>query len=147
MKWHLGTWILVHQTKYLHTANQIYFTQTVFIWSSLPYKSTEDPTEQSSLQVFLLCLNQNYSQTFKSSSCKQNFLQCVCYKCNLLRWIFLFQVITGSLSLLWHYFNRHVIVFFERSVWKKSVFYFISTITNTVLTPKSQNKVIVYYTY
>ena len=32
--------------------------------------------------------NLNDSQTFKSSSCKKSFLQCVCYKCNLLRRMF-----------------------------------------------------------
>ena len=35
----------------------------------------------------LISLNLNDSQTFKSSSCKNGSLQCVCYRCNLLRWI------------------------------------------------------------
>ena len=46
------------------------------------------PTKQSTLQVFLICPNRNDSQNFKSSSCKIFFLQCVCCRCNLLRWMF-----------------------------------------------------------
>ena len=37
---------------------------------------------------FLICPNLNDSQTFKSSSCKNSFLQCVCYRCYWLRWMF-----------------------------------------------------------
>ena len=43
------------------------------------------PPLQSTLQVLLLCSNRSDSQTFESSRCKKNFLQCVCYRCNLLR--------------------------------------------------------------
>ena len=39
-------------------------------------------------EFFLLCLKRNDPQTFKSGSCKNPFLQCVCYCYNLLRWMF-----------------------------------------------------------
>ena len=42
-------------------------------------------TDQSMPRVFLLCLKRNDPQTFKSGSCKQSFLKCVCYWYNLLR--------------------------------------------------------------
>ena len=35
-------------------------------------------TDQIMLQVFLLCVKRNGSQTFKISSCKKCFLQCIC---------------------------------------------------------------------
>ena len=41
-------------------------------------------TDQSMPRVFLLCLKRNDPRTFKSGSCKQSFLQCVCYWYNLL---------------------------------------------------------------
>ena len=75
---------LVHQTKYQHKKNQIYF----LFGRLFSIKAKKTYTDQSKLRVFLLCSNRNDSQTFKSSSCKNVFLQCVCYRCNLLQWIF-----------------------------------------------------------
>ena len=46
-------------------------------------------TDQSTLQVFFLCIKRNDSQTFKSSSRKKLFVQCACYRHNLLQWMFL----------------------------------------------------------
>ena len=48
-------------------------------------KDSYRPGYTSSL---LICPNLNDSQTFKSSSWKTIFLQCVCYRCSLLRWMF-----------------------------------------------------------
>ena len=45
-------------------------------------------TDQSIPRIFLLCLKRNVPQTFKSGSCKNPFLQCVCYCYNLLQWMF-----------------------------------------------------------
>ena len=45
-------------------------------------------TDQSILQNILLCLKRNFSQIFKSSSCKKVFLKCVYHGYNLLRWMF-----------------------------------------------------------
>ena len=45
-------------------------------------------TDQSIPLIFLLCLKRNGQQTFKSSSCKSIFLQCVHYWYNLLRRMF-----------------------------------------------------------
>lgn len=48
--------------------DQVYFPETVFIWSSLWSKET--PIDQSVLQVLLACLRRNDSQTLKLTSCK-----------------------------------------------------------------------------
>ena len=85
---------------------------------------------------FLICANLNDSQTFKSSCCKNGFLQCVCHRSNLLRsrmlesfllrwmvfvpcdsWKTLF--ISKCLTLLWDFFNHYIAVFFETSVLKE----------------------------
>ena len=51
-------------------------------------KVKEDSYRPKYTSGFLICPNLNDSQTFKSSSCENFFLQCVCYRCNLLRWMF-----------------------------------------------------------
>ena len=48
-------------------------------------KAKKTHTDQSTRQALLLCSNRNDLQTFKSNSCKKNFLECACYRCNLLR--------------------------------------------------------------
>ena len=53
----------------------------------------------------LVCLKKSDPHTLKSSSCKNPFLQFVCYRYDLLRWMFLFHVITGI-----HYFSQRFIV-------------------------------------
>ena len=45
-------------------------------------------TDQNIPRVFLLFLKRNDPQTFKSGSCKNPFLQCVCYCYNLFRRMF-----------------------------------------------------------
>ena len=106
---------------------------------------------------FLICPNLNDSQTFKSSSCKNGFLQCVYYRCNLLRWMFF--VPCDSLKTLfflkvWSYceiFSTAILSFSLKQVfWKKSVFYAISTITVLILmlmlsSKKSDPKLYLYY--
>ena len=51
-------------------------------------KVKEDSHRPKYASSFLICPNLNDSQTFKCSSCKNFFLQCVFYRCNLLRWMF-----------------------------------------------------------
>ena len=98
-------------------------------------------TDQSIPRFLLLCLKSNDPQTFKSGICKNPFLYCVCYWYNLLRWIFLFYVITfqENLSLLWGYFKRHVAACFEASVLKEvRILCVISP--QVMLIPKFQNE-------
>ena len=45
-------------------------------------------TDQNIPRIFLVCLKRNDPRTFKSGTCKNLFLQCVCYCYNLLRWMF-----------------------------------------------------------
>ena len=75
-------------------------TSSIYFVSLTSRNAKKTRTDQSIPRVFLLCLKRNDPQTFKSGSCKNPFLQCVCYWYNLLRWMFLFYVITGR-----HYFS------------------------------------------
>ena len=50
-----------------------------------PRNAKKTQTDQNIPCVFPLCLKRNDPQTFKSASCKNPFLQCVCYCYNLLR--------------------------------------------------------------
>ena len=130
-------------------------------------KAKKACTDQSTLQVFLLSPNRNSSQTFKRNSWEKILLQSVCYRWNLLRWIFLIPCDkwrTLFFLKACRYFKIFSTAIFLLSLkqvfWKKSLFYIISTITlkkvlilyylhnnNTVLIPKSQNVAIVYYTF
>ena len=56
-----------------------------FTWSNLLQKPLEESYRPSILQMFLLCLKRNDSQTFKSSNCNKLFLKCVYYGYNLLQ--------------------------------------------------------------
>ena len=60
-------------------------------------------TDQSISCVFLLCLKRIDPQIFKSSSCKNTFLQCVCYCYNMLPWMLLFYMITGRHCFSWKF--------------------------------------------
>ena len=102
------------------------------------------------------CLKRTNSQTLKSSSCKKHFLQCVCYRHNLL--LLMFLILFGNWKSL--YFVK-VCNYFEiisaailwlslkRVFWKKSVFYsqcYLHNIT-WVLIPKFPNKAIAYFAW
>ena len=66
--------------------------------------------------------------TFKSSSCKKLFLQCVCYWYDLPRWMFFILFDNRKISFLIkfiatrHFFKRQVLAFFEISVLKEVCF-------------------------
>ena len=62
-----------------------------FVFLPLEMQKTlinEQWTDKSIPHVFLLCIKRSDQQTFKCSSYKNLFLQCVCYCYNLLRLIF-----------------------------------------------------------
>ena len=84
-------------------------------------------TDQSILQIFLVCMKRSDSQTFKCNS-KNLFPRCACYLYNLLRWME--DAIFKKLI--------HTLIFFpllcscflwKKTPWKNFVFYIISTIT------------------
>ena len=84
----------------------------------------------------LIWPNLNDSETFRSSSsCKNGYLQCVCYRCNLLRWMFFIpcdswkMLFFSELSSLWDFFNRKLSFSLKQVFWKKSVFCAVSTRT------------------
>ena len=90
-------------------------------------------TDQSIPCVFLLCLKRNNPQTFKSGSCKNPFLQCLCYCYNLLRWMF-FILCNNWKTLLFmkvcHYseifLSAMLLLSLKPVFWKKSTFYALS---------------------
>ena len=99
-------------------------------------KLKEDSYRPKYTSSFLICPNLNDSQTLKSSSCKKFLLQCVCYKCNLLRWMFLVPcdnwktLFFLKVCRYCEIFSTAILSFSLKQVfWKKSVFYVISTIT------------------
>ena len=75
----------------------------------------------------------NYPQTFKSGSCKNAFLQCVCYCYNLLRWMFFILCDTWKKLLFMKVYRCSEIVLsamlllsLKPVYCKKSVFYALS---------------------
>ena len=123
-------------SNYFRKEKQIYFLQTVFIWSSFLWKSEEDSHRPKYTTSVFLCLKRNDSQTFKKSNCKKHFLQCVFYWNNSLRY-FSFHVIAGKHGFFFKVsrypeslFNRHVLAFFETSDLKEvCILFIISRIT------------------
>ena len=99
----------------------------VFLNLEMQKKTRTDP---SIPRAFLLCLKRNDPQTFKSGSCKNPFLQCVCYCYNLLRWMF-FILCDNWKTLLFMKVCRYSEIFLSAMLllslrpvfWKKSVFY------------------------
>ena len=96
----------------------------------------ETHTDQSTLQVFLLYLERNDSQTFKSSSCGKLFLQCVCYRYNLLQWMFFIPRDNWKalffIKVCWYlkiFSTATLLLPLKQTFWEKSVFYVISTMT------------------
>ena len=87
---------------------------------------------------FLLCLKRNKPQTFKSGSCKNLFLEYVCYWYNLLWWMFfilcdnwktfLFIIVYCYSEIV---LTAMLLLSLKTVFWRKSVFYVI---------PKFQNK-------
>ena len=107
---------------------------------------------------FLICQNLNDLQTFKNISCKKVFLQCLCYRCHLLRWIFLLSVITGRR----YFFKKFAVTvkFFQPPycpcLWNKPLERrpFLHYLRNNravlmlmAANAKFQNKAILYYFY
>ena len=94
-------------------------------------------------QVFLFCLKRNSSKILKSSDCKNLFFSVYVVGTTCFSEYFLFRVITGKNHFLWNFIitlrlfsNRHVAASLKQMLWKKSVFYVIST----MLTPNFQKK-------
>ena len=91
-------------------------------------------TDQSILQTFLLCVERNNSQTFKSNSFKKVFLKCIYHSYNLLQQMF-FIACDNSKTLffiqIYFYlevsYNRHVAAFFETSVLKEVCILYLLT--------------------
>ena len=112
----------------------------------------EDSYRPKYTSPFLICLNINDSQTFKSSSCKNVFLQCVYYRCSLLRWMF-FVPCDSWKTLFFLKVCRYCEIFttailpfpFKQVFWKKSIFYAIGDSTLLILMLSSK-KTVVYYT-
>ena len=114
----------------------------------LPRNTKKTHTDQSILQTFLLCLNKNVWQTFKSSSCKKVFPKCVYHWYNLLRWMFFVPCDNWKTFFIQIYcypevwFNGHVLHSLEQVFWKNftvHIRYLHNNIT-ILLIPKVQYK-------
>ena len=85
-------------------------------------KVKQDSYRPKYTSSFLICPNQNESQTFKSS---RFFFSVYAIDTTCFDKCFLFHLITGrryfskSLSLLWNICNLHIVVFFESGVLKE----------------------------
>ena len=70
----------------------------------------------------------------QSGSCKRNFLQCVCYRCNMLPWM-VFILCDNWKTLFFTRVCRYfeilstaiILLYLKQVFWKKSIFYVIST--------------------
>ena len=72
---------------------------------------------------FLTLSEKNDQQTFKSGSCKNPFLQCVCYWYNLLRWMFFILSDNWNALLFMKSYFYSEIFLSAMLFWKMSVFY------------------------
>ena len=90
-------------------------------------KAKETRADQSTLQVFLLWLNQNDSQTFQRSSWEKCFPQCVFYRGNLFQWMIFIQCDQWKTFFLKacryiEIFSTAILLFSLKQVfWKKSL--------------------------
>ena len=126
----------------------------VFFFSIKVKEDSYKPKYTSSLISYP---NLNDSQTFNSSSFKNVFLQCVCYRCNLLR--LMFFVLCDSWKALFflkvcrycEIFTTAILPFsFKQVFWKKSVIYAIGDSALLLMLMLSSKKKLSYtitYTY
>ena len=96
------------------------------------FKAKGDSYRPKYTSSVIICSNLNGLQTFKISSWKNIFLQCSCYRCNLIRWMFF--VPRDSWKALFflkvyrycEIFTTAVLSFsFKQVFWKMSVIYAI----------------------
>ena len=115
------------------------FTQTVFNWSSPLYKSKRR-------------LVQTKYHWKKAAAAKNFFLRCVCYRCNLLRWMFFVPCDNWKLLFflkVCRYCDIFSTVIFSFYLKQVPILRYLDNqcSANTNANAKFQNKVIVYYTY
>ena len=116
------------------TSNQIStYSSIYFLFLPLEMQKKKRLEQAKKYTTRLLNLKRNDLQAFKSKSCGNTFLQCICYWCKLLPWMF-FNLRdnwkTKKWMLLWDFLKQHVAAFFEASVLKEvCILCVISTIT------------------
>ena len=126
---------MAHQTKYLHVRNKIYYNCLVFIWSSLLYKSKRKLVQTKvDFKFFNLSASKRFTKRLWHRWFPVNFvkflrtpffiehsknLHCVCYRWNLLRWMFFVPCDNWKTFNVKLCVNRHIIVFFETNVLKE----------------------------
>ena len=130
--------ISIYRKLNLSLTSSIYF---IFLPLEMQKKTR---TDQSIPRVFLLCLKRNDPQTFKSDSCKNPFLQCLCYCYNLLGWRF-FILCDNWKKMLFMKVCRYSEIFLSamlllslKPVYLKEVC--ILCVISAITIPKFQNK-------
>ena len=110
------------------------------LFTSRNAKKTQ--THQTIPRVFLLYLKRKDPPTFKNGSWKKLFLQCVCYWCSLLQWMFFILhdnwktlLFSESLSIPWDFFKLHVAAFFEASVERIRILCAVPIMTQMIYLP------------
>ena len=105
--WFTFQYNVIHYARYFQVFYWV-LTLSVSLCSTLRYT-----------QVFSLRLKRNNSQTFRSRSCEKHFLQCACYRQNLLRVMFFIPFDNWKSCFfvkVWRYlrfFSLHFVAFFE----------------------------------
>ena len=104
-----------------------------FAFFPLEMQKKKTRTDQSIPCVFPLCVKRNDPQSFKSGSCKNCFLQSVCYYHNFLRWMFfilcdtwkklLFMKVYRCSDIVW---SAMLLLSLKPVYCKRSVFYALS---------------------
>ena len=106
-----------------------YIYLRVFIWSSLLYKSKRRLAETKEHSNFFNLFKSKQLANLQKEQLQKFFLQCVCYRCNLLQWIFfvpcdnwntlLFLKVCHSCEI----FSTAILPFSLKQVsWKKPLF-------------------------
>ena len=77
-----------NQTKCLHLRKLVFLFINNCLFGRLCSRNVKKTYRPKYTKMFLLFLKRKETNIQKSGRCKQLSLQCVCYWCNLLRWMF-----------------------------------------------------------
>ena len=123
----------------------------MFIWSSLLYKSKRRLVQTKVHFKFFNLSESKRLTNLQKQQLQKNFLQCVCYRCNLLRWMFfvpcdnwktLFFLKVCRYSEI---FSTAILPFSLKQVfWKKSVFYGLNSVVLVLMLSSEKSYPILY---
>ena len=123
----------------------------MFIWSSLLYKSKRRLVQTKVHFKFFNLSESKRLTNLQKQQLQKNFLQCVCYRCNLLRWMF-FVPCDNWKTLFFlkvcrccEIFSTAILPFSLKQVfWKKSVFYGLNSVVLVLMLSSEKSYPILY---